>query len=51
VVVNGVEHLDDHALALDGVGDVDMGVVDVEKRFGQECLAVSGLAVDEERLA
>ena len=47
LVVDGVVHLDDVALALDGIGQVDGRRIEVVQRFDEEGLAVARAAVHQ----
>jgi hypothetical protein len=50
LVINGVEDLDDIALAFDGVGQENMRAFEVVELLYQERLAVSGLSIKQQRI-
>ena len=51
LMINGVEYLNDGALRLDRVRHINAGVVQAPERLCQKRLAVSRLAINQERIS
>src|SRR5262249_2403268 len=51
LMVDRIEHFDDHSLKLDGVRHIDWRAIHAKQRFGEVRLAVAGLTVHQERFS